>query len=200
MSTAALIEPTVNPGAIPSAESMETDEGLYEILHGRRVEMPPMSIRAVMIASRIGSAINAFARPRRLGEAFTELLVHLPLPEDDSRDRRPDVSFFGYPASPVESPPDPDDNAWEVIPDLAVEVTSPTDRAEAQREKVVEYFQAGVRSVWVVYPILRLVDVYTTPTTVRTFGPDDILPGDPVLPGFQLPLADLFAPFGPPNL
>ena len=38
-----------------------------------------------MIASRIGSALNAFARPKQLGEAFTELLIHLPLAEDESR-------------------------------------------------------------------------------------------------------------------
>jgi len=51
----------------------------------------------------------------------------------------------------------------------------------------------------VVYPNLGLVDVYETPTTLRVFGPDDTLAGDPVLPGFQLPLADLFTPFAPPK-
>jgi hypothetical protein len=60
------------------------------------VQLPPMSIRAVMIATRISSAINAFAKPKELGEAFTKLLVHLPLPKDEGRDRRPDVSFFCY--------------------------------------------------------------------------------------------------------
>jgi len=176
---------------------METDDALYEFVHGQRVEMPPMSVGAVMIASRIGSAINAFAKSNRLGEAFTELLIRLPLAEDGSRERRPDVSFFCYPHLPVNSPQDPDARAWDVIPDLAVEVTSPSDRAEAQREKVLEYFAAGVRSVWVVYPNLRLVDVYDTPATVTVYGPDDTLAGDPVLPGFQLPLADLFAPVAP---
>ena len=93
MSTATFVRSAVNPGVISSAEPMETDEAFYETVHGQRVEMPPMSIRAVMIASRIVSALNAFARPKGLGEAFTELLIHEPLPEDGSRDRRPDVSF-----------------------------------------------------------------------------------------------------------
>ena len=83
---------------------------------------------------------------------------------------------------------------------MAVEVTSPSDRAEAQRGKVLEYFRAGVRSVWVIYPNLGVVDVYETPNTLRVFGPDDILTDDRVLPGFQLPLADLFAPFAGPSL
>ncbi len=144
--------------------------------------------------------LNAFARPKQLGEAFTELLIHLPLAEDESRDRRPDVSFFCYPRSPVYTPQDPDANAWDVVPDVAVEVTSPSDRAEAQRGKVLEYFRAGVRSVWVIYPNLGIVDVYETPNTLRVFGPDDILTDDRVLPGLQLPLADLFAPFAGPSL
>jgi Uma2 family endonuclease len=177
---------------------METDDALYEVVHGRRLEMPPMSIRAVMVASRICSAMNAFAGPKRLGEAFTELLVHVPLGEDESRDRRPDVSSFCYPGSTVTSPEDPDANAWDVIPDVAVEVTSPSDRAEVQREKVLEYFRVGVRLVWVVYPNLRVVDVYETPSSVHVIGPDGALSGDPILPGFQLPLAVLFAPFAPP--
>jgi Uma2 family endonuclease len=42
----------------------------------------------------------------------------------------------------------------------SLEVTSPTDRAEDQREKVQEYLQLGVRCVWVVYPTLRVIDVY----------------------------------------
>ena len=199
MSTATFVQPAVNPGVISSAEPMDTDEAFYETVHGQRVEMPPMSIRAVMVTTRISSALNAFARPKGLGEAFTELLIHVPLPEDGSRDRRPDVSFFAYPRSPSTITGVPNVNAWDVIPDLAIEVTSPTDRAEAQREKVLEYFRAGVRIVWVVYPNLRLIDVYETPTTIRVFGPADTLTGDPVLPEFQLVLSDLFAQIAPPT-
>ena len=199
MSTAIFAEPAVEAIVPVPAEPMETDDALYEVVHGRRVEMPPMSVRSVIIASRICSAMNAFAGPKRLGEAFTELLIHVPLAEDESRDRRPDVSFFCYPGSTINSSELPDANAWDVIPDLAVEVTSPSDRAEVQRKKVLEYFRVGVRLVWVVYPNLRTVDVYDTPTSVRVFGADDALTGDPILPGFRLPLADLFAPFARPS-
>jgi Uma2 family endonuclease len=199
MSTATFVRSAVNPGVISSAEPMETDEAFYETVHGQRVEMPPMSVRAAIVASRISIALGAFARPNRLGEVFTELLIHVPLPEDASRDRRPDVAFFAYPRSPSTSTQLPNVNAWDVIPDLAIEVTSPSDRAEAQREKVLDYFRAGVRLVWVVYPNLRLIDVYETPTTIRVFGPDGTLAGDPVLPGFELSFADLFAPFAPPS-
>jgi Uma2 family endonuclease len=120
------------------------------------------------------------------------MLFRIPLPQDASRERRPDIAVVSYQNWPVDSPQDPDANAWEVIPDLAVEVISPTDRAEDQREKVLEYFRAGVRCVWVVYPKLRLIDVYESPTRIQILTEEDTLRGEPVLPGFELTLASLF--------
>jgi Uma2 family endonuclease len=179
---------------------METDEALYELVKGERVAMPPMSIRAVTVVGRLSAQLNAFAKSNRLGEAFTEMLIQVPVPEDEGRNRRPDICFVGSSTLAAAVPEDPDANAWDVVPDLAVEVTSPTDRAEDQREKVVEYFQLGVRCVWVVYPKLRVVDVYESSGMVRTFGPDGTLTGDPVLPGFEVGLDELFSPIGSPKV
>ena len=123
------------------------------------------------------------------------MLIGVPVPEDEERNRRPDVCFVS--TSNCWQPPSrktPTPTRGSVVPELAVEVTSPTDRAEDQREKVLEYLRLGVRCVWVVYPRLRIVDVYESSGTVRTFGPDGILPGDPVLPGFEVNLAELFRP------
>jgi Uma2 family endonuclease len=179
---------------------METDEALYELVNGNRVEMPPMSIRAVTVVGRLFAQLNAFAKSNRLGEAFTEMLIQVPVPEDEGRNRRPDICFVVSSTLAAAVPEDPDANAWDVVPDLAVEVTSPTDRAEDQREKVVEYLQLGVRCVWVVYPKLRVIDVYESSGMVRTFGPDGTLTGDPVLPGFEVGLDELFSPIGSPKV
>ena len=84
------------------------------------------------------------------------------------------------------------DNAWEVAPDLAVEVVSPTDRAEDVMEKVTEYFQAGVELVWIIYPRLQLVYVYESLVKVRGLNAADTLDGGNVLPGFHIPVATLF--------
>ncbi len=174
----------------------EMDEAFYELINGERVEMPLMSIRAATVVKRLSKMIDAFGEANQLGEAFPEMLIRLPLPEDEGRNRRPDIFFVAASTIAAAIPEDPDANAWDVVPDLAVEVTSPTDRAEDQREKVVEYLQRGVRCVWVVYPKLRVVDVYESSGMVRTFGPDSILTGEPVLPGFEVRLADLFRPIG----
>lgn len=184
----------------PTAEvlPMETDEALYELINGQRVEMPPMSLRASTVAGRLHITLNAFATPARLGEAFIETLIQVPVPEDDERSRRPDLCFVSAARLREENPEVFDVNAWAVVPDLAVEVTSPSDRAEDQRRKVQEFLNLGVRCVWVVYPRLGLVDVYEPHGATRTFGPDGNLPGDPVLPGLEIRLAELFRPFGAP--
>ena len=61
MSTAILTD--AEREAKPSSQDlpMETDEALYELINGQRVEMPPMSIRAVKVATRLSSLLNAFA-------------------------------------------------------------------------------------------------------------------------------------------
>jgi Uma2 family endonuclease len=178
-------------------EPMETDEALYEFVNGQRAAMPEKSFRVARIVSRLGSRLYEFITPNQLGEFIFYLLVRLPLVEDPSRIRRPDISFISHSRMASFLDQDLDDVASDVVPDLAIDVTNPSDPAEDRRRKVLEYFRAGVRCVWVVYPELQIVDVYVSPTSVRVFGPDDTLVGDPILPGFQLRLADLFAPFRP---
>ena len=89
-----------------------------------------------------------------------------------------------------EMPPNSDD--WEVVPDLMVEVVSPTDGAEYLIRKIAEYFRANVRQVWVVSPIQRSVQVYDSLTHARGFTDADELDGGDVLPGFRTPVAGLF--------
>ena len=76
--------------------------------------------------------------------------------------------------------------------DLAIEVISPTNLASAVLAKVAEYFQHGVRFVWVVYPIEEQVYVYDSVTSVRILTRADRLAVPSVLPGFELALESLF--------
>jgi Uma2 family endonuclease len=80
-----------------------------------------------------------------------------------------------------------------VAPDLAVEVVSPTDTAKDIREKVELYLRYGTALVWVVYPDSRLVDVHRPGGPAHKYGLDGELDGGDVLPGFKLPVKDIFA-------
>jgi Uma2 family endonuclease len=167
------------------------DEELYEVINGQRVTLPPMSIFASWIASRLFLFLGPFARAHDLGHVVSEGLFHMPQPID--RDRRPDLAFVSYQRWPKNRPVPRRDNAWDVVPDLAVEVVSPTDVAEDLQEKIDEYFQAGVSVVWVVYPLRSHVHVYQAPTQVRILAVTDELDGGAVLAGFRLSVAELFS-------
>jgi Uma2 family endonuclease len=172
------------------------NEQLYEIIDGQRVELPPMSAYASIVASLLGQMLGGFAASNRLAQVAVETLFRLPLQK--SRNRRPDVAVVTYERWPKGRPIPFADNAWDVVPDLAVEVVSPHDLADEIMQKILEYFQAGVRLVWVVYPQQKLVYVYESPTQVYIRTSTDELDGGPVLPGLRLSLAELFPEMAPP--
>jgi Uma2 family endonuclease len=81
-----------------------------------------------------------------------------------------------------------------VVPNLAVEVVGPSDKAQEIEDKISEYFQAGVEIVWVVWPLQCKIHVHTSPTApIIVVNRTDVLDGESVLPGFRLAMAELFA-------
>ncbi len=183
MATAMTLEPT------PIPEWSLADEPLYEVVNGQRVEMPPMSAYAIWIASRLLGRLDHFAEDRKLGSVVAEMLFIL----DPQRGlkRRPDLAFVSAEKWPLDRIP-PEHGDWEVIPDLAVEVVSPSDLFEDVIAKINEYFRFGIRQVWLVIPILRQVYVFGSPTVVHILGERDELDGGTLLPGFRLPVATIF--------
>ncbi len=87
---------------------------------------------------------------------------------------------------------EPDAPVWDIVPDLAIEVISPSNSADAVHEKTREYFEADVRQVWVVYAKGNEVYVYSSPKQIQVLQLGDELDGGDLLPGFRLPLAALF--------
>jgi Uma2 family endonuclease len=160
----------------------------YEVIDGVRVEREPMGAFETILASWLCYLINTFSVERKLGLAVSEVLFVL----DPNRDlrRRPDVAFVSYARWPA--PVVARENAWNVAPDLAVEIVSPTNLAEEIDSKVTDYFHAGVRLVWVVYPDSGRVYVYQSPTQVVVLERTSTLTGGDVLPGFQFPIERLY--------
>jgi Uma2 family endonuclease len=174
MPSATLLEPA--PAVAPPLSS---DEVFYEIIDGQIVEMPPETVYAAIVRSLLVSHLNHFARTNGLGVAVSMMLFRLDLPMDRKR-------------WPKNQPLPETDDAWNVVPDLAIEVVSPNDFAQDLLEKVEEYFQAGVQLVWVGYPCRRRIHVYESFTQIRGLTRTDELDGGKVLPDFRLPLAELF--------
>ena len=145
-----------------------------------------MGIPQNLVCTALASYLWMYVRHERLGTVATESLFVLD--EANRLERRPDLAFV----SRQRWTPPTQTGAWDVVPDLAVEVISPTNRAPEVLEKIHEYFAAGVRLVWVVYCQPRQVYVYRSPTTIQVLTPADTLDGEDVIPGFTLPVAKLF--------
>ena len=80
------------------------------------------------------------------------------------------------------------------MPDLVAEVVSPRDLAEDLEQKLAEYREAGIPLIWVIYPSTRTAHILRTGRQRSELGPAGVLDGEDILPGFSLPLADLFPP------
>ena len=83
---------------------------------------------------------------------------------------------------------------WDVAPDLAVEVISPSNRVDEIEEKLERYFAAGVTSVLVASSRTRRVAVYSSTKSVRIYEGADHVDLAPALPGLTIALDELYAP------
>ena len=159
---------------------------MVELINGEVVEMSPSGRQASSIARRIGARLGDFVDENALGDVTTADGGYR-LDEDNMR--VPDVAYVSNERLAAQDDPT---KYVEGPPDLAVEVISPTDTASATQEKIDLYLRTGVRLVWVVYPSVRKVYVYRPGKDVRVLGEKDTLEGGEVLPGFSLPVLDIF--------
>jgi Uma2 family endonuclease len=159
---------------------------LCELIDGVLVEKP-MGYSESLLAALLIEVLNAFVRPRNLG------LVTAPdgtMRLWAGRVRMPDVAFTSWDRMPGRrrpAKPIPD-----LAPDLAVEILSGSNTPAEMRLKRQDYFTAGAQLVWEVDPEARTVSVYTALEDPTVLTESDTLDGGAVLPGFALPLRDLF--------
>jgi Uma2 family endonuclease len=103
--------------------------------------------------------------------------------------RAPDCAFIRKERIPANGIPK---KFWPFAPDLAVEVLSPSDSASDVFEKIDEWLDAGTRLVWLVDPDKKTVTVHAAKRPAIKLRLGDTLEGEDVLPGFKLPVADIF--------
>src|ERR1700722_6147254 len=118
MTPTSVLEAAVGP-------PLHFSDSLYEGIDGQRVELPPMGIRECLIANALGMELALLAPTHQLGWAVGEMVFRLP---HLARQRRPDVAFVSYQSWP-RTRPVPQGAAWSVVPELAIEVVSPSNTA-----------------------------------------------------------------------
>ena len=167
----------------------DREDRLCELVDGVLVEKVTGSYES-LLAGLILTELNLFLRANPIGVALGADGMLRILPQCV---RIPDVSFLAWERFPERKLPN--DRVYAAVPDLAVEVLSQENTEREMKSKLDEYFRAGVRLVWYVNPTSRSVDVFTGPDITHRLTEDDVLDGGDVLPGFTLPLRELFERF-----
>ena len=162
------------------------DGALEELVDGKVITMPPPGAEHGFIALNIGAELRAFVKARKLGWVASSDSGTILRHEPDTV-RGPDVAFYS-----IKRVPAVPQGYFEVAPDLAVEVISPSDSASYVQKKVVQYLEAGVQLIWVVYPASRDVVVYHSLDRVQHLTEQQTLDGGTILPGFTYRIAELF--------
>ena len=159
-----------------------------ELVGGRIVRMTPTNPTHGRIEVNVAAALQAFVRTQNPGIVMAGEVGVFTTRNPDTV-RAPDVLYLSRERDAGRSRRE---GFLEVAPDLVVEILSPTDRPDAVRRKLAEYFAAGVRLAWVIDPATRTVHVHAARAEPRSLAGSDVLAGEEVLPGFALPLDEVF--------
>jgi Uma2 family endonuclease len=168
-------------------DAIDHSDRICELVDGVLVEKT-MGYVESLLAMAIGEFLRRFVREHKLGIVLGPDGTLKILPDQV---RIPDVCFLSwekFPGGKLMKTPIP-----AVAPDLAIEVLSESNSEAEMRRKLQDYFAAGVRLVWYIDPRTRSATIYTSPQAFAVLGENDILTGGDVLPGFELPLRQLFA-------
>jgi len=162
------------------------DEPLrHELIKGELLTMPLPKYEHMRVATKLTILLSQYAQANRLGDVYVE--GGYKLESDPDTVIGPDVSFVaqdrislspeGYHSGP---------------PDLVVEVLSPGDRKGQVESKLALWLETGARSVWLVNPRRRTVEVIKSLNDRRMLHEDDELVDDTV-PGFRVKVSEIFA-------
>jgi Uma2 family endonuclease len=174
---------------ITTAEQLlEANLPCCELIEGELVMMSPAGFDHGGIAGNIATELGWFVKQGRLGLVLTAD-PGFQIARNPDTVRAPDVAFVR--ADRI--PPGGETGFFQGPPDIAVEVISPSDRAREVAAKSQDWLEAGCLLVWVIDPATRTVSVYCTGREIAVLTEADTLTGGDVLPGFAVPVAEIFA-------
>ena len=162
------------------------ENGLFELVDGCLVEKA-MSYEASVVAAAILSILRVFISKHRLGlvsgpDGFFQL---------QSSTRGPNVAFVALDRLPGGAFPT---QAYPgIAPNLVVEVLSPGNTKGEMAKKRLEYFQSGVKIVWIVDCKQRTITIYTSPSIAKVVSETETIDGGESIPGFSSLVADFFS-------
>jgi Uma2 family endonuclease len=166
------------------------ENGKVEIVNGELLLISPTGGAPGYAADEVFVSLRNYSRLHKTGRAVADnkgFHVHLPNRESFS----PGVAFY--------IGPDPKTKFFEGAPVFAVEVRSEQDYGPTAEENIAnkraDYFAAGTLVVWDVDLLsAEVVKVYraTDPSNPKPYRRSDIAEAEPAVPGWTMPVDDLF--------
>lgn len=168
--------------------ALNRDGHQYEIVNGELIDMGNSGAKHGYVAVILSAALFNWVSQGKLGAMFDSSTA---FKMKSGNKRSPDLSFMSK--ERLQELNDLPDGLLEGAPDLAVEILSPGNTVGEIQEKLSEYFENGSRLVWVIEPRQKYALVYHCAEQPDQFvKSSDYLEGEEIIPGFRLPMADLF--------
>jgi Uma2 family endonuclease len=160
-----------------------------ELIAGEFISMSPAGFTHGRIALKIGTYLNMFIMEQQLGEAYAAETGFI-LKRNPDTVRAPDVAFVTANRAALQ---EKETGFFDGAPDLAVEVISPSETMEDIENKLFDYLDAGTQVVWLVFPRTQSITVYRSLQDIRIFTSEDTIDCEELLPGFSIPVKELFS-------
>lgn len=159
----------------------------YELVEGELIPMPPAGNEQTVTTTSLTIEVGWYVRRNDLGSC-TGADGGFLVARDPDTVLAPDFSFTKKERAALQPP-----RSWAtVIPDLVLENRAPNTSEREAREKMEKWLQVGVKIGWDMDPIRRRLTIYQAGQAPVTLCEDDMLACEELLPGFSVPLRDLF--------
>ena len=180
---------TASPLVTAEELFVRPDDGMrHELVRGELRTMTPAGSEHGAIGAFLLGKLAYCVQQQKLGRLFNADTGFLIARQPDTV-RSPDLAFVGGERGRRPMPT----SFYPGAPDLAVEIVSPHDRADAVQAKVQDWLRAGCFEVWVVSPRLKTIEIFRSTTNVRVLTELDMLESPDLLPGFSCSVAEVFA-------
>ncbi|MCL4250068.1 MAG: Uma2 family endonuclease [Anaerolineae bacterium] len=169
-------------------------EGPFELIDDQRRPKVPTTAEHAEIIKLLNDFLATFERNGTIVRYTESTFVLSDRPDWVKGSRLPDVMVYAAARMVTYKAAHPDwkQKPFILVPDVCIEVVSPTDQYTDVDEKVARYLSDGVRCVWVLNARAQSVIVHTL-GTIQRLTAEDTLDGGDLIPGFSMNVSALFA-------
>jgi Uma2 family endonuclease len=156
----------------------------YEFNKGVVEKMEAMKAKEQYLALNLQKHFSLTEAAKSGGQIVQELEVWT----SPDQWRKPDLAFISIEQTRAAM------QGYEPVPEFVIEVISSNDQINRVKNKVYEYFNAGVKVLWHIFPEQQVVEVYRSPENLIVCSGNKLCSAEPVVEGFQMPAAEIFKP------